>query len=86
MFNTILRTTISSSSAVASTSMIEKDVTKLWHMRLKHMRKKGMNVLSKRDLLCGQSTSKIEICEHYILGKHKRFGFQMTIHKTKMYS
>jgi len=51
--------------------MSDSDVTKLWHMRLGHMSDKGMAILSKRGLLCGQSTGKIEFCEHCIFGKQK---------------
>ncbi|CAA7390672.1 unnamed protein product [Spirodela intermedia] len=80
---TLLGTTISSSIATTSTSMTEEDVTKLWHMRLGHMSEKGIDLLSKRGLLCGQSISKVEFCEHCILGKHKRVSFQMATHKTK---
>ena len=50
---TLLGTTITGAVATASTSMIESDVTKLWHMRLGHMSKKDMTLLSKRGLLCG---------------------------------
>ncbi|CAA7393767.1 unnamed protein product [Spirodela intermedia] len=75
----LLGTTI----VVASISMIEEDVTKLWHIKLGHICKKGINLLSKRGLLCGKSTSKVEFCEHCILGKHKSVSFQMTTHKTK---
>ena len=33
------------------------------------MSQKGLEFLSKRVLLCGQSISKVEFCEHCILGK-----------------
>ncbi|CAA6661169.1 unnamed protein product [Spirodela intermedia] len=52
-------------------------------MRLGHMSEKGMNLLSNRGLLCWQSISKVEFCEHCILGKHKRVNFQMVTHKSK---
>ena len=52
-----------------SPSMSDFDVTKLWHMHLGYVSDKGMVVLSKRGLLCGQSTGKIECYEYYFLGK-----------------
>ena len=55
--------------ATATTPMVDEDITKLWHMRLEHMSQKGLELLSKRGLLCGQSISKVEFCEHCILGK-----------------
>ncbi|KAL5790253.1 hypothetical protein ACOSQ2_005141 [Xanthoceras sorbifolium] len=48
--------TITGSAAVSKSSMPDSEVTKLWHMRLGHMSEKGLTLLSKRGLLCGQST------------------------------
>nr|XP_027086498.1 probable LRR receptor-like serine/threonine-protein kinase At3g47570 [Coffea arabica] len=62
----------------------DTDITKLWHMRLGHMSEKGLGILSKRGLLCGQSTGPLEFCEHCIFGKQKRVSFSSpAIHKTK---
>jgi hypothetical protein len=33
---------------------LDEYVIKLWHMRFGHMSDRGMNILDKRDLLCGQ--------------------------------
>ncbi|XP_071913996.1 uncharacterized protein [Coffea arabica] len=53
-------------------------------MRLGHMSEKGLGILSKRGLLCGQSTGSLEFCKHCIFGKQKRVSFSSpTIHKTK---
>ena len=38
------------------------DTTRLWHMRLGHMSKRGLHVLSKQVLLCGQKTRKLDFC------------------------
>ena len=75
--------TVTASVAVSSSSMSDSDVTKLWHMRLGHMSEKGLTLLSKRGLLCGQSTGKMDFCEHCVFGKQKRLSFGTGIHKTK---
>ncbi|KAG9442249.1 hypothetical protein H6P81_018103 [Aristolochia fimbriata] len=75
--------TVTGSVVVASSSMKESDTTKLWHMRLGHMSERGLNLLSKRGLLCGQSTGKMDFCEHCVFGKQKRVAFSTGIHRTK---
>ncbi|KAL3534112.1 hypothetical protein ACH5RR_002573 [Cinchona calisaya] len=53
------------SAAVVSTADKSKvDTTKLWEMRLGCMGEKGMSMLNKRDLLCGQSTGMMDFNEH----------------------
>ena len=74
--------TITGAAAVSTSSDV--DITKLWHMRLGHMGEKGLTLLSKRGLLCGQSTGKMDFCEHCIFGKQKRVSFSSpAVHKTK---
>ena len=68
-------------SAVASSSMPESDVTKLWYIRLGYMSKKGLTVLNKRDVLCGQSTGKLEFREYCVFRKQKCFRFSIGIHR-----
>ncbi|XP_073107271.1 uncharacterized protein [Elaeis guineensis] len=75
---TLMGTTVTGAAAAASPSMSEPEVTKLWHMS-----EKGMTMLSKRGLLCGQSTGKVDFCEHCIFGKQKKVSFQTAIHRTK---
>jgi len=76
--------TVTSSVSVASSDPTsDVDVTKLWHMRLGHMSERGMTILCKRGLLCGQCTSSLEFCEHCVFGKQKRLSFSTTIHRTK---
>ncbi|KAL5768311.1 hypothetical protein ACOSQ2_015094 [Xanthoceras sorbifolium] len=75
--------TITGSAAVSESSMPDSEVTKLWHMRLGHMSEKGLTLLSKRGLLCGQSTGKMDFCEHCVFGKQKRLSFSTGIHRTK---
>ena len=55
--------------AVASSTPLDDDITKIWHMRLGHMSQQGMDELSHRGLLCGQCTSKLDFCEHCVFGK-----------------
>ncbi|KAG8471703.1 hypothetical protein CXB51_036524 [Gossypium anomalum] len=45
--------TVTGDAAVASSSLSDDDITKLWHMRLGHMSENGMVELSKRGLLDG---------------------------------
>lgn len=45
--------TITEYNAIPSSLVNKEDMTKLWHMRLGHISKKGMKILLKRDLLYG---------------------------------
>ena len=47
------------------------------------MSEKGLTLLSKRGLLCGQSTGKMDFCEHCVFGRQKRLSFGTGIHKTR---
>ncbi|KAG8494480.1 hypothetical protein CXB51_011893 [Gossypium anomalum] len=49
--------TVTGDAAVASSSLSDDDITKLWHMRLGHMSENGMTELSKRGLLDGVPSS-----------------------------
>ncbi|KAG8496414.1 hypothetical protein CXB51_007522 [Gossypium anomalum] len=75
--------TVTSDAAVASSSLSDDDITKLWHMRLGHMSENGMVELSKRGLLDGQGICKLNFCEHCVFGKQKRVRFTRGIHNTK---
>ncbi|KAG8478679.1 hypothetical protein CXB51_028516 [Gossypium anomalum] len=75
--------TITGDAAVASFSLSNDDITKLWHMRLGHMSENGMAELSKRGLLDGQGIYKLNSCEHCVFGKQKRVRFTRGIHKMK---
>ena len=52
-------------------------------MRLRHMSENGMAELSRRGLLDGQKTTKLQFFEHFVLGKQKRVRFFSGIHKSK---
>ncbi|KAG8478472.1 hypothetical protein CXB51_028273 [Gossypium anomalum] len=64
--------TVTGDAAVASFSLPDDDITKLWHMRLGHMSENGIAKLSKRRLLDGQGICKVKFYEHCIFGKQKR--------------
>ncbi|KAG8473109.1 hypothetical protein CXB51_035075 [Gossypium anomalum] len=75
--------TVTGDAAVASSSLPDDDITKLWHMRLEHMSENYMVELSKRGLLDGQGIRKLNFCEHCVFGKQKRVRFTRGIHNTK---
>ena len=76
-------TTITGDAVVASKSMTDGDVTRLWHMRLGHMSENGMNGLSRRGLFDGQSKSKLKFCEHCFYRKQRQVKFFNGILNTK---
>ncbi|CAM8961497.1 unnamed protein product [Rhodiola kirilowii] len=59
-------------AAVASSEAHKEDMTKLWHMRLGHMSERGMQILSKRDLLGGYGIKNLDFLENQIGKKIKR--------------
>ncbi|XP_071933679.1 uncharacterized mitochondrial protein AtMg00300-like [Coffea arabica] len=73
----------SAAAAVASSEDRKYDMTKLWHIRLGHMSGRGMQILSKRDLLEGHKVTDLGFCEHCTFSKlyHRKFG--KAIHRTK---
>ncbi|KAG8502413.1 hypothetical protein CXB51_000424 [Gossypium anomalum] len=88
MFDRVVRTlidgsTVTGDAAVASSSLSDDDITKLWHMRLGHMSENSMAELTKRGLLDGQGICKLNFCEHCVFGKQKRVRFTRGIHNTK---
>ena len=64
---------------VASCSLSEDDITKLWHIRPRHISENG----SRKGLTDGQKTSKLQFFKHCIFGKQKRVRFSSGIHKSK---
>ena len=70
--------TVTRDDVVASHSLLEDDITKLWHMS-----KNGMTKLSRRGLLDGHKTNKLQFCEHCVSRKQKRVRFSSGIHKSK---
>ncbi|CAM8961498.1 unnamed protein product [Rhodiola kirilowii] len=64
--------TLTGYAAVASSEAHKEDMTKLWHMRLGHMSERGMQILSKRDLLGGYGIKNLDFLENQIGKKIKR--------------
>ncbi|KAG8481222.1 hypothetical protein CXB51_025972 [Gossypium anomalum] len=62
---------ISKAVASSSSSLSDDDITKLWHMHLRHMSENGMAELSKRELLDGQGICKLNFYEHCVLGSKR---------------
>ncbi|CAM8964428.1 unnamed protein product [Rhodiola kirilowii] len=54
-------------AAVASSEAHKEDMTKIWHMRLGHMSERGMQILSKRDLLGGYGIKNLDFCNRYFV-------------------
>ena len=75
--------TIVIGSIVVSSSMVENDVTKLWHMHLGHISEKGMHLLSKQGYLSKHVIGKLEFRKHCAFGKQKKASFSTTTHSTK---
>lgn len=67
----------SSMHVLATMPVISKiDITKLWHLRLRHMNVKKMQELSKQGLLCSDKIYKLEYCEDCIFVRHTSPNFQ----------
>ncbi|KAK4841553.1 hypothetical protein QYF36_006375 [Acer negundo] len=68
---------------IACVATKTSDITSLWHKRLGHMSERGLNELSKQNLLNGDSVNKLEFCENCVLGKQHRLIFSTAQHNTK---
>ncbi|KAK2986619.1 hypothetical protein RJ640_004375 [Escallonia rubra] len=75
--------TVTGAATTASSSDIDSDTTKLWHMRLEHMSERGMGVLSKQSLLGSKKSGKLDFCEHCVFGKQCKVKFNRVVHTTK---
>ncbi|KAK2966723.1 hypothetical protein RJ640_000624 [Escallonia rubra] len=75
--------TVAGAAVATSSSDIDSDTTKLWHMRLGHMSERGMDVLSKQGLLGSKKIRKLDFCEHCVFGKQCRVKFSRAVHTTK---
>ncbi|KAK3033955.1 hypothetical protein RJ639_034119 [Escallonia herrerae] len=69
--------TVTEAAATTSSSDIDYDITKLWHMRLGHMSERGMDVLRSK------TTRKLDFCEHCVFGKQCMVKFSRAVHTTK---
>ncbi|KAK3029672.1 hypothetical protein RJ639_039164 [Escallonia herrerae] len=75
--------TVTGAAATTSSSDIDSDTTKLWHVLLRHMSDRDMDVLSKQDLLGSKKIGKLDFCEHCVFGKQCRVKFSRAVHTTK---
>jgi len=64
----------SSSAASISISTSELDVS-VWHQRLGHMSKKGMNSMPSKDELLGLKYLDLDLYEYYVYGKQRKVSF-----------
>ena len=53
-------------------NVIEQPSVSLWHHRLGHMSKKGMEILSRSGYLPGFSFHDFKFCEHCVYGKQTK--------------
>jgi len=67
----------------ASAVTEKKDTIRLWHMRLGHMSKRGLQTLHKSSALLGIKYCKLGLCKFYIMGRQHRVAFSTSQHKTK---
>jgi len=58
----------------------DDDSTRLWYMRLEHTGEKSLQSLTKKGLLKGVRTCKLEFYEHYIIEKKTKVKFGTTTH------
>ncbi|KAK2992057.1 hypothetical protein RJ640_016987 [Escallonia rubra] len=75
--------TVTRAAATTSSSDIDSDTTKLWHMRLGHMNERGMDVLSKQGLFGSKKIGKLDFCEHCVFRKQCMVKFSRADHTTK---
>lgn len=52
---------------ISNVTSADMDKAKLWHMRLGHVSERGLQELSKQDLLCGDKIERLHVCEQCIL-------------------
>ncbi|KAJ0865779.1 putative RNA-directed DNA polymerase [Helianthus annuus] len=57
-------------------SLVDNDMTELWHKRLGHMSEKGMHILLKRNALPDLTNVHLKKCSHCLAGKQRRVSFK----------
>lgn len=72
--------TIISYATVASSIVHKEVVIKLWHMRLGRVSEKWIQIMLKRDLLCGHKMKDLEVYEYCIFEKFHRSKFSRGVH------
>ncbi|GKV28962.1 hypothetical protein SLEP1_g37944 [Rubroshorea leprosula] len=56
-------------------NVTEADATKLWHKRLGHLSEKGLQIVSKKELLPGFTSNLSKTCADCLAGKHHKVSF-----------
>jgi len=68
---------------VAMATSPEDQNAKLWHNRLGHISARGLQIMCDQHLLGKDKISKVDFCEHCILGKQHRVEFSTGKHQSK---
>ncbi|KAK3025708.1 hypothetical protein RJ639_041713 [Escallonia herrerae] len=63
---------VAGAAARASSSHIDSNTNKLWHMHLGHMSERSVDVLTKQGLLGSKKIGKLNFYEHCVFGKQCR--------------
>ena len=71
----VIEVTIESETRIGVDSSRGLDATRLWHLRLGHVSEKDLEILQKREMIDGESFSKLEFCEECFMGKQTRVSF-----------
>ena len=67
--------TVEGETCVSVDSSRGLDATRLWHLRLSHVSEKSLDILRRREMIDGESFSKLEFCEECVMGKQTRVSF-----------
>ena len=62
---------------------IEEDATELWHKRLGHLSEKGLQHLSKKEMIKDVTGKLPKTCAHCLAGKQHRISFHSIPHSRK---
>ena len=77
LYNVIISVVIGDASVAT-----EKDITRLWHMRLGHMSERGFQALHSKKALPGIKHCKLNLCKFCIMRRQSRVTFTISMHKT----
>ncbi|KAL9254956.1 Retrovirus-related Pol polyprotein from transposon TNT 1-94-like protein [Drosera capensis] len=70
-----------------SVNVIDMDISSLWHRKLSHISKQGLNWLAKKDVLTGLKGVELEKCSHCMAKCHLDhlwvFGYKALVHFPK---
>ena len=71
------------SDHVSTVSENDSNYISLWHQRLGHMSKIGLNILSDRKLLPNLKSIKLYFYKHFLFGKQSKQNFKTGKHTSK---